>query len=77
MKKLCEKMIGQRRQKYLESQKEGLLVQDAARNFFRNVRAFQSNEKPKQFDFRVFFPGKNDAFVADQLASYFNSVPYS
>ena len=76
MKKLCERLIGQRRQKYLESQKEGLLVQDAARNFFRNVRAFQSNEKPKQFDVRVLFPGKNDAFVADQLASYFNRISH-
>ena len=34
LKKLTDRLIGERRAKYLEGQKKGLMVQDASRNFF-------------------------------------------
>lgn len=40
-------LINRRRLVYLDSQKDGLLVNDARRNFFRNVKAFQSKERPR------------------------------
>ena len=76
LKKLTEEMIFNRRKKYLESQKKGLLVEDAARNFFRNVKAFQSKERPKPFDVRELFPGKSDPEVAEELAEYFNRISH-
>ena len=69
-------LIAKRRKKYLESQKKGLLVEDATRIFFRNVKAFQAKERPKAFDVRVLFPGKDDVEVAEELAAFFNKISH-
>ena len=50
LKKLTERLIHDRRLVYLDSQKECLLVEDATRNFFRNVKAFKTKDRPKAFD---------------------------
>ena len=68
------RVIKNRRETYLQSQRDCLLVEDARRNFFRNVKAFQAKERPRQFDVRSLFPGKSDAQVADSLAAFFNRI---
>ena len=40
----------------------------------RNVKAFQSKERPKAFDPMDLFPGKSEGQVADKLAGYFNRI---
>ena len=74
LKRLSDDLIDARRSRYLESQKQGLLVEDAARNFFRNVKAFQAKERPQQFDVRSLYPGLADQDVADELSRYFNRI---
>ena len=49
-------------------------MEDATRNFFRNVKAFKTKDRPKQFDPMSLFPGKNEEEVAKELASYFNRM---
>ena len=74
LKKVTEDLIRRRREVYLESQKECLLVDDARRNFFRNVKAFKSKDRPSAFDPMELYPGKSEAEVAGELASYFNRI---
>ena len=74
LKRLSDDLIRKRRETYLQSQRQCLLVEDARRNFFRNVKAFKAKERPKPFDVRTLFPGKTDAEVAGSLASYFNRI---
>ena len=49
-------------------------MEDARRNFFRNVKAFQAKERPKAFDPMDLFPGESEGQVADNLAKYFNRI---
>ena len=68
-------VVFKRKENYLESQRGVLLVDDARRNFFRNVKAFKSKDRPKQFDVRTLFPeGTADIAVAADLASFFNRI---
>ena len=74
LREVIEKKIRDRREKYLQSQRDCLLVDDARRNFFRNVKAFQCKDRPKQFDVRQLFPGCPDGAVAEKLADFFNRI---
>ena len=58
----------------MDSQKECLLVEDATRNFFRNVKAFKTKDRPNAFDPMSLFSGKSEAEVADELAGFFNRI---
>ena len=51
-----------------------LLVDDARRNFFRNVKALQTRDRPKPFNVRSLFPGRTDEEVAESLAEFFNKI---
>ena len=46
LKKITEEMISKRQSKYIISQKDALLAKDGERNFFKNVRNYQSKERP-------------------------------
>lgn len=74
LKKVTDELIGKRKEIYIQSQRDVLLVEDARRNFFRNVKAFQSRERPRSFDVRALFAGKSDNEVVDSLASFFNRI---
>ena len=74
MKKWIDGLVKRRQASYLQSQRNALLVDDARRNFFRHVKAYQSVERPKKFDPRSLFPGQSDAQVAEGLADYFNRI---
>ena len=49
-------------------------MEDARRNYFRNVKAFKSKDRLQQFDVRSLFPGKNGKDVAESLAAFFNRI---
>ena len=74
LKKVIDDLIKKRRDKYLDSQRNCLLVEDARRNFFRNVKSFQAKERPKDFDPLELFPGKSPKEAAEALAAYFNRI---
>ena len=67
-------MIEKRKEKYAGSQKDALLAKDGERNFFKNVRNYNSEERQKPFDVASLFPGKSDQEVAELLASHFNAI---
>ena len=69
-----ESYLEKRRLKYLERQRERFTGPTASANFHRNVRAFGTADRPKNFDVRDLFPGLTDVEVADKVAEYFNAI---
>ena len=67
-------MISRRAARYMEKQKRILTAPDAARSFFKNIRAYRSREKPPDFNVRDLFPGCSDEKVADKLSMHFNAI---
>ena len=61
-------------EKYMQSQREVLLIDDANRNFFKNAKAFRNGEKPKEFDVCSLMPDEDDYAVAEALAVHFNAI---
>ena len=64
-------LIKTRKDNYLHSQRDVLLGNDACRNFFQNVKAFKSKNRPRQFNVSQLFPGLSDAQVSEELVVYF------
>ena len=50
-----------------------LLVEDAQRNYFRNIKSFKTGDRPKQLDVRSVFPVSKDGEV-EKLAEFFNKI---
>ena len=69
-----ETYLEARRVNYLEKQREKFTGPGASANFYRNVKAFGTAEKPKAFDVRSLCPGLSDKEVADEIADYFNKI---
>ena len=74
MKATSDELCRKRCKLYVERQKETLTAADASRAFFRNVKAFDSKEKPTVFDVRDIFPGMEDLPVAESLADHFSAI---
>lgn len=74
MKRRTAKLCKKRAAKYIESQKKVLLASDASRAFYKNVRSYQSKEKPPDFDVRTLFADKSDEEVSEGLADHFNGI---
>ena len=74
MKKKTAKLTKKRAKNYIKSQKRALLASDASRVFYKNVRSYQSKEKPPSFDVRALFPDKDDQTVSEELADHFNGI---
>ena len=72
--KKVRKLVKKRAGNYWEHQKRNLLSNDAGRTFFKNVKSYNSKERPPQFDVRSLFPGKQDIEVAESLADHFNGI---
>ena len=47
---------------------------DSSRNFFRNVKMYNSAEKPKVWDIKTLCPELSDAELAQKLSMYFNTI---
>ena len=73
MKKV-RNLVRKRASRYWEHQKSNLLAPDAGRTFFKNVKAYNSKERPPQFDVRSLFENLTDAEVAEKLADHFNGI---
>ena len=74
MKAASDALCRKRCAAFVEKQKETLASSDASRAFFRNVKSFDSKEKPVVFDVREIFPGLDDLPVAEALADHFNAI---
>ena len=74
LKKQCQDLYNRRAANYMSEQKRVLTAPDASRSFYKNVRAYQSREKPPQFDVRDLYPEEDDLTIADKLGAYFNSI---
>ena len=74
MKTASDELCRKRCQFYVNKQKETLTAPDASRAFFRNVKAFDSKEKPRIFDVRDLYPGGKDEEVAESLADHFTDI---
>ena len=68
--KICRTLCS----RYIERQKTILTAPDASRAFYRNVKAFNSKEKPPIFDVRDIYPEEADLTVAEKLADHFNAI---
>ena len=69
-----DKYLEKRQESYLSRQREKMTGTEADKQFFKNVRAYKSAERPKQFDVRSLRPGQTDAETAAEVATYFNRI---
>ena len=47
---------------------------DAAKTFYKHVRAYKCREKPPGFNVTDLYPGESDQAVAEKLAEHLNSI---
>ena len=72
-----EKLLKERKKNYEKSQKIRLLDKDAEHHFFKNVKNYQSKERPTPFNPRTLFEaGLSDQEVASRLADHFNAISH-
>ena len=71
---MYKRQIQYRREKYLESHKLLLTSPDSASRFFRNVKDYNSAEKPEIWDIKSVRPELNDEELARELSLYFNAI---
>ena len=69
-----DRYLEKRQDSYLERQRDKMTGPDAASQFFKNVKAYSTHEKPRTFDVRDLCPGKTDAEAAASVAQYFNRI---
>ena len=69
-----EAYLAKGRENFLKSQRDKLLGPSATTNFFKNVKAFKSADRPKQFNIRELRPGKTDLEIATEAAIFFNRI---
>ena len=66
MKKAIEELIRKRRDTYRTVQLENFTDKDAQRSFFKNIKAYQTRDRPKPFDVRTLCPGRTDQEVSER-----------
>ena len=69
-----ERYLGKGQQIFLQNQREKIVGSSASANFFKNVRAFKSVDKPKDFNICDIRPGKSEREVAEEAAAFFNKI---
>ena len=69
-----ESRLEGRQQVYLQRQRDKMMGPEASKNFFKNVRAYKSADRPKDFDIRTLRPGCSDAQIATEAAKFFNKI---
>ena len=74
IEKELERYIDKQREKFLVRERKKMTGKNASKNFFKNVRSYNSAEKPKAFDVRTLKPGASDEAVAEDIADYFNRI---
>ena len=71
MKKITNKMIGDRRKNYNKEKKEKVLGADK-NNFFKCINSFLNHSEA--WDVRTMYPGLEDEVIANEVAVYFNRI---
>ena len=74
LRRKSDKLSKDRASVYLKQQRLAMTGPNAARNFYGNVKAYNTREKPAQFDVRDLYPEKSDKEVAEALAAHFNAI---
>ena len=74
IKKITAKMIKFKREQYMERHKLIITSPDLSAHFFKNVRAYNSVEKPVIWNVSSIRPNLTDAELAIQLSVYFNEI---
>ena len=74
IEKDLDKYLEKQRLKFLDRERKKFLGKDGPKNFFKNVKSFNSAEKPKVFDVRSLKPGASDKEVAEDVATFFNQI---
>ena len=69
-----ENYLERRRLKFVAKERKKFIGSAATKNFHKNVKSFNSAEKPKEFDVRSLKPGCTDKEVAEDVAKYFNQI---
>ena len=69
-----EEYLERRRLVFLDKERKKMTGPDASRQFYKNVKAYQTAERPKAFDVRNILPDKSDGQVASEVATYFNRI---
>ena len=64
VKRVTDEIIKQGKARYMSPKRDQLTAPDANRSFFRLVKAFNTPEKPPNFDVRSLRPGASDSEVA-------------
>ena len=75
--KVCEnleKYLKMRRESFLENQRNNMCKGSADKHFHKNVKNYQSFEKPKQFNVADIMPNETESTVAEAAADYFNAI---
>ena len=72
--KKSDRLVKKRAEKYFENQRKALTAPDAMKNFYRNVKSYNSKEKPPAFDVKDLYPAKTESKGADALATHFNAI---
>ena len=71
-----EEYLEKRRQIYLSKQRVNMTGPSAQKEFYKNVKNYQTVERPRSFDVREMRPGRSDIEVADEVAAYFNEISH-
>ena len=69
-----EKHLDEKKQVYLAKQRDRFIGPEASREFYKNIQAFKSPEKPKSFDVKGLCSSADDKEAADEIAEFFNRI---
>ena len=73
VKKRTKKLIKERKKAYNKEKKDKILSGGVSR-FHECVRAFDNDEKTKEWSPRSLYEGKTEQEAAEELAKYFNGI---
>jgi hypothetical protein len=74
MDKEANELERQRRESYVNKQRENLTGPEANKRFHVAVKNYKSAERPSQFDVKDLFPGLSSNEAAEELADFFNKI---
>ena len=67
-------MIKFQRDLYMDKHKILITSPDSSRNFFRNVRAYNTVERPAIWNVKALCPDLTDQQLSEELSKYFNTI---
>ena len=74
LREKLDQYLDNRQQAFLAKQRDKFIGPLANQDFYRNIQAFKSPEKPSTFDVRRLCNGGTDKDAANEVAEYFNRI---